>query len=78
MNRRLGRFVSIVELSKIYNMTFSSEPPIDMRLQFQRRTILGDNSEFIIIKMHYPRPNSIRTQNRGQTIKPITLLDFDG
>lgn len=49
-----------------------------MRLQFQRRTVLGDNSEFIIVKLHYPRPNSIRVQNGGQTIKPITLLDNDG
>jgi len=58
-------------------MTFSAEPPIDMRLQFQRRTLLGDNSEFIIIKLHYPRPNSIRIQNGGQTIKPMVLRDND-
>ena len=73
LNKRLGRFVSIVELSKIYNMTFVSEPPHDMRLQFQRRTAAGDNTEFIIIKLHYPRPNSIRVQNKGVTIKPMIL-----
>lgn len=59
-------------------MTFESEPPSDMRLQFQRRTVNGDNSDYIIIKLHYPRPNSIRVQNRGTVIKPISLLDNGG
>ena len=59
-------------------MTFVSEPPIDMVLQFQRASVDGDNSEFIIIKLHYPRPNSIRIQVQDQTIKPISLLDNDG
>ena len=75
MNKRLARFVSIVELYQTYNMTFESEPPTDMRLQFQKREPEGDNTEYIIVKLHYPRPNSIRIQNRGLTIKPITLRD---
>lgn len=78
MNKRLGRFVSVVQLYQSYNMTFESEPPHDMRLQFQRRTVNGDNSEFIIIRLHYPRPNSIRVQNRGTVMKPISLLDNNG
>lgn len=78
LNKRLNRFVSIVPLNRIYNMTFASQPPIDMRFQFQRRTIDGDNSEFIMIKLHYPRPNSIRVMNRGNIIAPITLLDNNG
>ena len=49
-----------------------------MRFQFQRRVLEGDNNEFIVIRLHYPRPNSIRIQVQGQTIKPITLLDNDG
>ena len=40
----MARFISIVKLSKIYNMTFNSEPPHDMRLQFQRRTENGSSS----------------------------------
>lgn len=28
--------------------------------------------------MHYPRPNSIRVQNNGVTVKPISLLDNGG
>lgn len=56
-------------------MTFSAEPPIDMRLQFQRRSVDGDNSEFIMVKLYYPRPNSIRVQAGSTTIKPISLLD---
>lgn len=56
-------------------MTFESEPPIDMRLQFQKRSSEGDNSEFIVVKLKHPRPNSIRVSSQGTTIKPITLLD---
>ena len=78
MNKRIGRFISIIELGKIYNMTFNSEPPSDMVLQFQRRTANGDNGEYIMVKLHYPRPNSIRIQVGGNTIKPISLLDNNG
>jgi hypothetical protein len=59
-------------------MTFESEPPIDMRFQFQRRYADGNNSEYIVIKLHYPRPNSIRVQNRDVVMKPISLLDNNG
>ena len=31
----------------------------------------------MVIKLKYPRPNSIRVQNRGTTIKPITLRDIE-
>lgn len=31
-----------------------------------------------MVKLHYPRPNSIRIQNKGVTIKPISLLDNNG
>ena len=68
--------MSIVELSQTYNMTFESEPPIDMRMQFQRRSEAGDINEYIVVKLHYPRPNSIRVQNRGTTIRPITERDI--
>lgn len=59
-------------------MTFESMPPIDMRFQFQRRTVGGDNSEYIIVKLHYPKPNSIRVRSRGKTVRPISLLDNNG
>ena len=59
-------------------MTFESEPPIDMRFQFQRRYANGNNSEYIVIKLHHPRPNSIRVQNRDVVMKPISLLDNNG
>lgn len=49
-----------------------------MRFQFQRRTVTGNSSEFIVIKLYYPRPNSIRVMNRGNVIKPISLLDNNG
>lgn len=78
MNRRLARFISVIQLFKTYNMTFESEPPIDMRFQIQQKTTTGNNSDWIIVKLYYPRPNSIRVQNRFGIVKPITLLDNNG
>lgn len=75
MNLRLGRFLSIVQLFKWYNMTFASNPPTDMRLQLQKRTLGGNNSDWVVVKIYYPFPNSIQIQVNGVTIAPITLLD---
>ena len=58
-NRRLGRFISVVNVQKTYNMTFASNPPDDMRLQLQKRTPSGNNSDYVIVKLYYPFPNSI-------------------
>ena len=55
-------------------MTWTSEPPHDMVLQVQRRTPTA-TTDYIVIKLKYPRPNSIRIQAGGQTVKPISLLD---
>jgi hypothetical protein len=74
LNKRLGRFISVIQLYKTYNMTFESMPPIDMRLQIQQRTIAGNPEDWIIVKLHYPLPNSIRVQNRFGIVRPITLL----
>ena len=59
-------------------MTFASEPPHDMRLQFQRRSLDGNPEDYIMVKLHYPRPNSIRIQANRRTVKPISLLDNNG
>jgi hypothetical protein len=70
--------MSIVQLQKSYNMTFSAMPPIDMRLQFQKRTPQGNNSDWVIVRLYYPLPNSIRVQNSTGTVAPISLLDNNG
>lgn len=75
MNKRLGRFVSTVKLHKTYNMTFATLPPEDMIVKFQKRTPFGNSSDWIIVKLSYPKPNSIRVEVGGQIIKPISLLD---
>ena len=44
----------------------------------QKRTPSGDNSKWIRIKLHYPRPNSIRiTDINNNIIDPILLTDFN-
>lgn len=59
-------------------MTFESEPPIDMRFQIQQRSTAGDPGDWIVVKIYYPRPNSIRVQNRFGIVRPITLLTNNG
>ena len=79
LNKRLGRFISIVTLNKHYDMEFESEPPADMRLQFQRRKLeTGENDVYMVVRLTHARPNSIRVMNGGSIIKPISLLDNDG
>ncbi len=78
MNRRLGRFVSVVKLHKMYNMTFKSMPPEDTTFKFQRRLPEGNASDWVIVKLYYPKPNSIRVEVGGKTIKPISLIENNG
>jgi hypothetical protein len=53
-------------------------PPIDMRYRIQRRVPQGKDSDWLVIKMYYPMPNSIAVSVNGRAIKPISLLDNNG
>jgi hypothetical protein len=53
-------------------------PPIDMRYRIQRRLPGGNSSDWVVIKMYYPMPNSISVSVKGQIVKPISLLDNNG
>lgn len=53
-------------------------PPIDMRYRIQRRLPSGNSSDWVVIKMYYPMPNSISVSVKGNIIKPISLLDNNG
>lgn len=59
-------------------MTFASNPPDDMRLQLQKRVPNGNNSDWIVVKLYYPFPNSIEVSVNGVVKKPISLLDNNG
>jgi len=58
-----------------YNMSFASNPPDDMRLQLQKRTAGGNNSDWIVVRIYYPFPNMVEVQVGGTVIRPISLLD---
>jgi len=75
LNHRFGRFVSIVKLQTVYNTTYTAQPPIDMQFVLRRRTPLGNPNNYVIIKMHYPLPNSIRAEVNGAIQPPILLTD---
>lgn len=59
-------------------MTFASNPPDDMRLQLQKRIPAGNASDWIIVKLYYPFPNSIEVSVGGTVVKPISLLVNNG
>ena len=46
-----------------------------MRMQFQKRTLGGNISDWIIVRLHYPRPNFIKVSAKGQSIRAIPILD---
>lgn len=75
-NKRFGRFVSIVTLGKTYNMTYAALPPTNLQVQLRKRTPLGDNSKYVVIKLHYPKPNSISVSVNKVIVKPILLTDY--
>lgn len=75
LNRRFGRFVSIVSLNRVYNLTGTAFPPLNMQFQLQKRTPAGDNSNYIIVKMHYPFPNMIQVKVNGRVIDPVLIID---
>jgi hypothetical protein len=56
-------------------MTFASMPPEKLQIQIQKRTPTGNNSNFIRVKLHYPKPNTIRLLLNGQIVDPILLTD---
>ncbi len=41
-------------------MTFVSMPPEDMTFRIQKKTPEGSNDDYVIVKIYYPKPNSIR------------------
>ena len=77
MNRRIGRFVSIITLNNTYNMTFLSEPPHKIVFQIQQRKPTGNPQNWVNIRLHYPRPNSIRLLLNGAIVDPILLTDVN-
>lgn len=76
LNRRFGRFVSIIRTGQNYNMTFLSEPPQKLQVMIQRRTIPGSLS-YSTFRLHYPKPNSIRLKLGDSIVDPILLTDVN-
>jgi hypothetical protein len=62
---RLGRFISIVKLHSVYNLTFTSTPPLQLKFKLQKRTPNGNNSYWTMVKLYYPLPNSIEVRVAG-------------
>lgn len=56
-------------------MTFTSMPPEDMTFKMQKRLPEGNSTDWVIVKLMYPKPNSIRVKVGDQIIKPITFVE---
>lgn len=75
LNKRFGRFLSVIKLNSTYNMTYRAMPPVKMQFQIQKRTPEGDNNNYIIAKMQYPLPNMIQAKVNGVVKDPILVTD---
>jgi hypothetical protein len=64
-----------VKLGGVYNLTGTAMPPINMQFQIQKRTPVGNNSNFVVIKMYYPMPNMIQVRVNGVIMDPVLLTD---
>jgi LysM repeat protein len=58
-------------------MTFSAIPPHNLQLQLQKRTPNGNNSNYIIVRIYYPLPNSLRLTVNNKVVKPGVLTDYN-
>jgi hypothetical protein len=52
-------------------MSFSSQPPSDMRFQLQSRNQLGDSPGWVAIYIYFPIANFVAVSVNKQTIQPI-------
>lgn len=57
-------------------MTYAALPPTNLQVELRKRTPLGDNSKYVVIKLHYPKPNSISVSVNKVIVKPILLTDY--
>lgn len=62
-------------LNKVYNLTGTAMPPVDMQFQIQKRTPEGNISNFVVIKMYYPMPNMIQVKVNKVVMDPILITD---
>ena len=78
MNLRLSRFWSVVKLHKTYNLTYSSQPPAKSIFQIQDRQPGGNPSDWVILRIYYPIPNSIQVSRKNPdgswtVVKPFMI-----
>jgi hypothetical protein len=50
-------------------------PPTSMNYQLEKQTPLGNNYNFLIIKLKYPLPNLIRIYANNLMMNPILFTD---
>lgn len=58
-------------------MSFTAQPPSNLQLQLQKRQPLGESQNYVIVRIYYPLPNSIRVLYKGAIVDPILLTDFN-
>jgi hypothetical protein len=49
-----------------------------MTFRIQKRLPQGNGSDWVGVKLYYPKPNSIKVEVNGVVIKPISLLVNNG
>ena len=58
-------------------MSFTAQPPAELQVQIQKRQPLGERNHYIIARIYYPLPNSIRVKFNNKIVDPILLTDYN-
>jgi len=53
LNMRFMRFTSIIQLNKVYNITYSGTNPYDLLHRIALRTPAGEGSKYVIVQYKY-------------------------
>lgn len=73
----MARFSSLLVSGQMYQMTFSGQPPGDMRLQLQKKTDSGVNSsDYVVLNITYKIANvALRVSINELKMDPILTSD---
>jgi hypothetical protein len=58
-------------------MSFTAQPPAELQVQIQKRQPLGEKGHYVISRIYYPLPNSIRVKLNNKIVDPILLTDYN-
>jgi hypothetical protein len=57
-------------------MSYNSKAPLKLQLKIRERSVAGNPTNYIVVKLFYPLPNMIQVQAGNNIINPILQTDY--